>query len=96
MHVITQRRIWDAKVKYPYCAVALDTWYRIVRSNIFSNYSCLKAVFSTVDKVGDLFVFNIGGHKLRLIANISFASQKLFIRHILTHAEYDRDLWREN
>lgn len=45
-----------------------------------------------IDKVGDLFVFNIGGNKFRLVAAIHFDRQMLFVRHVLTHAQYDR--WR--
>jgi mRNA interferase HigB len=37
-------------------------------------------------------VFNIRGNRYRLIAWIK--SQKLFIRHVLTHAEYDKGAWK--
>jgi len=47
------------------------------------------------DHVGRLVVFNIAGNKYRLIAEIHFESQLILIRHILTHAEYDRDRWKE-
>ena len=40
------------------------------------------------------YVFDIGGNKLRLIASIHFNRQKLYIRHILTHKEYDKGKWR--
>jgi mRNA-degrading endonuclease HigB of HigAB toxin-antitoxin module len=42
------------------------------------------------DKVGDLHVFDIGGNKLRLIAFVSYRSQRLYIKHVLDHREYDR------
>lgn len=41
-----------------------------------------------------LTVFNIGGNKYRLIAAIHFNRHKVYIRHILTHAEYDKDNWK--
>ncbi len=47
-----------------------------------------------MDKVNNLFIFNIGGNKLRLIASIHFNRQKIYIRHILTHKEYDEEKWR--
>jgi len=40
-------------------------------------------------------VFNIGGNKYRLVAVIHFNAQKLFIRQVLTHAEYDRGDWKK-
>ncbi|WP_295429746.1 type II toxin-antitoxin system HigB family toxin [uncultured Thiodictyon sp.] len=94
MHIITQRRIADAAREHPECAGALDHWYRIARRAQVLNFSQLRHLFPGVDKVGDLFVFNIGGNKLRLIAAIHFNRQKLFVRAVLTHAEYDQGGWQ--
>lgn len=49
----------------------------------------------SVDKVGDLHVFDIGGNKFRLIVFLQFAQQIAYIKHVLTHAEYDRNHWRQ-
>ena len=95
MHVITKRRITEAKQLYPDCKSALDGWFKIIKDNKFGNYAELKATFNSVDKVDNLIIFNIGGNKLRLIASIHFNRQKLYIRHILTHKEYDKDKWKE-
>jgi len=45
--------------------------------------------------VGNLVVFNIGGNKYRLIAAIHFNRRKLYIRHVLTHTEYDKERWKK-
>tara|TARA_Y100000588_G_scaffold332870_1_gene371409 strand:- start:289 stop:576 length:288 start_codon:yes stop_codon:yes gene_type:complete len=95
MHVITKRRIAEAKQLYPECKSALDGWFIIIQDNEFGNFAEFKATFNSVDKVDDLIVFNISGNKLRLIASIHFNRQKLFIRHILTHKEYDKNKWKE-
>ena len=93
MHVITQKRMWEAKLKHPNCSSALDTWYRMIHKATIGTFGQLKLLFPSVDKVKDQYVFNIGGNKLRLIAYIHFNSQKVFIRQILTHKEYDKKLW---
>ncbi len=90
MHIITQKRIWEAKEKYKQSANALEGWYRIVKKNSFKNFSDLKKTFNTVDIVGDNYIFDIGGNKLRLITIIFFEKQKIFIKDVLTHAEYDK------
>lgn len=94
MHIITKRIIVEAKTLHPQCASALDGWYRIVKNNAFNSFADLKTSFNAIDKVGDLYVFDIGGNKLRLIASIHFNRQKLYIRYILTHKEYDKGDWR--
>lgn len=94
MHIITQQRIWEAQKKHPEVASALDGWYRVMKQNKFNNFSELKRCFNSVDKVGSVYVFDIGGNKLRLIANIHFNRQKIYIRHVLTHKEYDKGNWK--
>ena len=43
----------------------------------------------------DFYVFNIGGNKFRLVAAIHFNTQRLFVRHILTHADYNTERWKQ-
>lgn len=95
MHIITKRRIIEAKQKHRTSASALDGWYKVVEANRFASFADLKKTFNSVDKVGHLYVFDIGGNKWRLIASIYFNRQKLYIRHILTHKEYDAGKWRK-
>lgn len=95
MHIITKRRIEEAKNLFPDCASALEGWKKVMKSNNFNCFSDLKSSFNAVDKVGELFVFNIGGNKLRLIASVHFNRNKVYIRHILTHKAYDKGLWRK-
>ena len=94
MHIITRKRILEAATKHPDCATALHGWHQVMQKNSFENYATLKKTFNSVDKVSHLFVFNVGGNKLRLIAAIHFNTGKVFIRHILTHKEYDSNKWK--
>ena len=95
MHIITKKRIIEAKALHPACKSALDGWFRVIKENEFKSFAELKTVFNSVDKVEHLYVFNIGGNKLRLIASIHFNRQRLYIRHILTHKAYDKGDWRK-
>jgi len=94
VHIITKKRIIEAKQKYPNCASALDGWFKVAENNTFTSFTDLKKIFNSVDKVKNLFVFDVGGNKLRLIASIHFNRKKIYIRHILTHKEYDEGKWR--
>jgi mRNA interferase HigB len=95
MHIITRRRIIEAEQTHPDCASALRGWFQIMSNATFTNFAELKSAFNSVDKVGSVYVFNVGGNKLRLVAAIHFNTGKVFIRAIMTHTEYDKDKWKE-
>lgn len=80
MHVITKKRIKEAKIIFPESGSALDGWYQVISKNQFKNFAELKKFFGNVDKVGVLYVFDIGGNKVRLIASIHFNRQRVYIR----------------
>ena len=54
-----------------------------------ADFSMLKRVFNTVDWVNGYVVFNVGATKYRIVADIMFRSQTVFIKHVFTHKEYD-------
>jgi mRNA interferase HigB len=95
MHIITQKRIWEAKKIHPTSASSLDGWLRIISRNTFMNFTDLKQTFGSIDKVNDYYVFDIGGNKLRFITKIHFNRQKIYIRNILTHKDYDKNHWKK-
>ncbi|OLE51456.1 MAG: hypothetical protein AUG51_23475 [Acidobacteria bacterium 13_1_20CM_3_53_8] len=95
MHVITRKRLNEFAEKYPETKTALAQWYSLAKYNNFSNLAELRTIFSPVDRVGKLTVFNIGGNKVRLIAAIHYNRRKIYIRAVLTHAEYDEGKWKE-
>jgi len=95
MHIITRKRLIEFANKNPHCATSLNSWYRILKHSTVVSFVELKNIFPSVDKVGKLTVFNIGGNKARIIASIHYNTQKLYIRHVLTHKEYDKNKWKE-
>jgi len=95
MHIITRKRLLDFANKNPTCATALNVWYRILKHSTGSNFAELRTIFPSTDQVEGLTVFNIGGNKARLIAAIHYNTQRLYIRYVLTHKEYDKNKWKE-
>jgi mRNA interferase HigB len=95
MHVLTEKRVREAKAKWPMAANALDHWYQLAKGSNPPDFAAMKATFPAVDKVGEFHVFDIGGNKLRLIAFVRYRSQKLYIKCVLDHREYDRGKWKE-
>lgn len=94
MHLITRKTLRTFWQQHPDSKTALERWSQIIERNNFDSFTQLRATFPNADLVGKLTVFNIGGNKYRLIAAIHFNRHKVYIRHILTHAEYDKDNWK--
>ena len=95
MHIITRKRLNEFAAIHPRSKSALARWYRTLKRATPRSFAELRDVFSTVDQVGKLLVFNIGGNSVRLIAAVHFNRQKVYIRAVLTHREYDSGKWKE-
>jgi mRNA interferase HigB len=94
MRIITKKPIEVFATKYPETRTALDSWLKIIKDNTFSNFSQLKKIFPSADKIEKCTVFNIGGNKVRLIAAIHYNRNIIYIREVLTHADYDTEKWQ--
>jgi mRNA interferase HigB len=60
------------------------------KASNFSSFPDLKLMFPTADQVGKLTVFNVSGNKVRLVAAIHYNRERIYIRAVLTHDEYDK------
>jgi mRNA interferase HigB len=92
--IISDSALRAFAAQHPQAQGPLQGWRRVIEKNRFDTWAALKAAFNTVDKVGDLVVFNVGGNKYRLIAHIRFEKQIVYIKAVLTHTEYDRGGWK--
>jgi len=89
MHVISRMALRDFWELRPDAQAPLVAWFRILQIGKFVDFSSLKAAFGSVDYVAPFTVFDIGGNKYRIIAAIHYNRQKVYIRRVYTHAEYD-------
>ena len=95
MHIITRKRLNEFAARYAETHSALEHWYREMKRRNFRSFAELRSVFSTADHVGKLTVFNIGGNRARLVTAIHYNRGRVYIRAVLTHAEYDAGTWKE-
>jgi mRNA interferase HigB len=102
VHVISRKALREFWRKHPQAEMPLRAWYTRATQGSFGSYAELKRSFPAVDMVSlrrgvvtaRLYVFDIAGNKYRLIAAIHFNVQRLFVRHVLTHADYDHGGWK--
>jgi len=91
MRVVTPKRIKEFAEKHSQAKIPLLNWYEVTKQNTWHNLNEVKQDFPATDYVGNnRYVFNIKGNHYRLVAIIIFASQKVYIRFIGTHAMYDK------
>ncbi len=95
MHIITRKRLNEFAEKHPTAKAGLAHWYQVLKRNHFDNFVGLRKSLPHADQVGGLTVFNIGGNKARLICAIHYNRRKVYIREVLTHADYDAGKWKE-
>jgi mRNA interferase HigB len=95
MRIISRKALNAFAGKHPAARAALADWYAKMKAVSFQSLVEVRAVFPTADPVGKLTVFNVGGNKVRLVTAIHYNRGRVYIRAVLTHAEYDEDTWKE-
>ncbi len=95
MHVISRKRLKEAVQRHSDLAAPLDAWFRIAKKAQWRSLVDVRKTFSSADAVGKWTVFNIKGNQYRLIAEINYPSGRVYVRYVLTHAEYDRGGWNQ-
>jgi mRNA interferase HigB len=96
MHIITQKTLKSAWAKYPDAEKPLRKWYTEIKNLRFANFAELRQRYPSADQVGRLTVFNIKGNHYRLVVRIDYKYGKVFVRAFVTHADYDKEDWKND
>jgi len=91
MRVISKKALRAFWAMHPDAERPLRRWFKTAEAAAWQSFADVRAVYTKADQVGRFTVFNIGGNKYRLISVIHYNRAKLYVRHVLTHAEYNRD-----
>jgi len=94
LHVICRKKLLEAAVEHGDISGPLDAWYRIAKKAEWRSPEEVRRTFPSADGVGRFTVFNIKGNSFRLIVEMNFKTGRVYIRHVLTHAAYDREGWK--
>jgi mRNA interferase HigB len=91
MHIISRPKLIKFWLKHPDSETALRIWFKKVEQSRWKSINELKADFPTADYVGNnRVVFDVKGNNYRIVVLVFFLGQKMFIRFVGTHAEYDK------
>jgi mRNA interferase HigB len=91
MRIVKRKVLVDFSQRHPQARGGLDHWHQLVKGGKWRSPSDVKAVFGGgVEFVGrNRAIFDIKGNDYRLIAEVNYRTQVVFIRFLGTHAEYD-------
>jgi mRNA interferase HigB len=92
MHVITRKRLREFAAVHADAGPALGAWFRVVAKVRWKTFAEVRQTYRSADVVGTYTVFNVKDD-IRIITTIDYAWGKVFIKHVLTLAEYDRRRW---
>jgi mRNA interferase HigB len=79
---------------------ALQAWFKTATSAHWTSLHSVRRQYAAADQVDCCLVFNIRGNDYRLICRVAYGDKShggaLYLKHFLTHAEYDRDAWKKD
>jgi mRNA interferase HigB len=95
VNVISKRELTRLIGKHPQAAEELRVWFKIARAAQWRSLADVRVNFPSADLVGHVLIFDILHNGLRLITVASWRSQRLYVKALLTHKQYDREEWKK-
>ena len=95
MNVINRRALRQMMRAHAHAASALDAWWRVAKAAHWKHIEECRRTFSNADQVGRCLIFDILGNNYRLITVVSWRSQRIYVKALLTHREYERETWHK-
>jgi mRNA interferase HigB len=91
MRIIARRAIISFYERHADSETALEDWFNKTKNAQWTCFADMRKTFNSADSIGDQhYVFNIKGNDYRLVAVVKFSIKTVYIRHILTHSQYDK------
>jgi mRNA interferase HigB len=95
VNVINRTALRAMMEAHPESAAALDAWWRVAKAARWNHIEECRRSLATADRVGRCLVFDILGNRYRLITVVSWRNQRIYIKALLTHREYERNTWHK-
>lgn len=90
------RALLEFSARHPQAEGVLRAWFRTLERARPRHLADLKTTFNSVDYVRDKndtvvwHVFDVGGNNWRVVCKLDYTHQFALIKHVFTHAEYER------
>jgi mRNA interferase HigB len=94
VHVISRKHLKEFWGKRPDSKAELEAWFKTASKASWQDITDVRKSYRHADALGMCTVFNIRQNRFRLITKIEYRIQRIYIKSVLTHAEYDREEWK--
>src|SRR5689334_13603920 len=96
VRIVSRKMIREAVTRHREWGASLHAWYKIAKNADWKSFADLRNSWRNSDVVGPFVVFDIANNRCRLIAVVKYKWRMVYIRRVLSHAEYDRNEWQRN
>ncbi len=93
MRAIAKRtlRAFYQQARYKDAKGPLEAWHaEAIKAEWLTPHDIKSQIGSASIVTDSLVVFNIAGNKYRLVVDVDYARQAMFVKFVGTHAEYDK------
>jgi mRNA interferase HigB len=90
VRIVSRKAIREATAEHSEWAASLNAWYKIAKTADWKNFTDVRNGWKNSDVVGRFVVFDVSHNRCRLIARIKYKWGMVYIRRILSQAEYDK------
>ena len=100
MHIIAAKTLREYAAEHDDASNWLFTFLDRVEAAEWANIADVRRIYPHADAVrvrsgNDVIVFNACGNRYRLVTAIHFNRGKVYILRFMTHAEYDKEFWKD-
>jgi mRNA interferase HigB len=95
VRIVSRKAIREATDRHSEWGASLNAWYKIAKNADWKSFADVRNSWKNSDVAGRFVVFDISHNRCRLIATIKYTWRMVYIRGILSHAEYDDREWQK-
>ena len=98
--MISQPGLLAASAPHPQAQNWVKAWLTVAKKAAWTSLDDVRQAYPATDQLGRCLIFDVNGNNYRLIVTVLWArvapqiDGALYIKHFLTHAEYDKDNWK--
>ncbi len=94
MQLLNKHRVKQFIERFPDSEASLNHWMEAAEAADWATPADIVKTFASADGVGDSkFIFDIAHNKYRLLATVWFEAQRICTLKLMTHEEYDKEIW---